>query len=101
MQRTSLGIAGVDATARFDVQAAALSSLAVVQIIVYAALQIPVGVVLDRVGPRKLILTGAALMVVGQLVLAFSPTLGVAILGRILLGAGDAMTFISVSRLIA
>ena len=101
MQRTSLGIAGVDATERFGVQAAALSSLAVVQIIVYAALQIPVGVVLDRVGPRKLIITGAALMVAGQLVLAFAPSLGVAIVGRILLGAGDAMTFISVSRLIA
>jgi sugar phosphate permease len=101
MQRTSLGIAGVDATQRFDVQAAALSSLAVVQIIVYAALQIPVGLVLDRVGPRRLILMGAALMAVGQLVLAFAPSLALAIVGRILLGAGDAMTFISVSRLIA
>lgn len=101
MQRTSLGIAGVDATARFDLQAAALSSLAVAQIVVYAALQIPVGVVLDRVGPRVLILAGAALMVVGQVVLAFSPTLAMALVGRILLGAGDAMTFISVSRLIA
>ena len=101
MQRTSLGIAGVDATERFHVQAAALSTLAVVQIIVYAALQIPVGVVLDRVGPRKLILTGAALMIAGQLVLAFAPSLAVALIGRILLGAGDAMTFISVQRLIA
>ena len=101
MQRTSLGIAGVDATDRFEVQAAAMSSLAVVQILVYASLQIPVGVVLDRLGPRKLILAGAALMFVGQAVLAFSPTLGVAIVGRILVGAGDAMTFISVSRLIA
>jgi sugar phosphate permease len=53
MQRSSLGIAGVDATERFDVQAAALSSLAVVQLIVYAALQIPVGVVLDRHGPSR------------------------------------------------
>jgi MFS family permease len=101
LQRTSLGIASVDATERFGVQAAALSSLAVVQIIVYAALQIPVGVVLDRVGPRWLILVGAALMAVGQLVLAFSGNLGFAIVGRVLVGAGDAMTFISVSRLIA
>jgi sugar phosphate permease len=101
MQRTSLGVAAVEATDRFHIQAAALSSLAVVQIIVYAALQIPVGVVLDRVGPRALILTGAALMGIGQLTLATSTTLGVAIVGRILVGAGDAMTFISVTRLIA
>ena len=101
MQRTSLGIAGVDATQRFDVQATALSSLAVVQIIVYAALQIPVGVVLDRVGPRKLILSGALLMSIGQVVLAFAPSIGVAIVGRVLVGAGDAMMFISVGRLMA
>jgi sugar phosphate permease len=101
MQRTSLGVAGIDATERFDVQAALLSTLAVVQLIVYAALQIPVGVVLDRVGPRVLIALGAALMVVGQLALALAPSIGLAIVGRILVGAGDAMTFISVSRLIA
>jgi MFS family permease len=101
MQRSSLGIAGVDATERFDVQAAALSSLAVVQLIVYAALQIPVGVVLDRHGPRVLIATGALLMIAGQTTMAIAPTLGVALVGRILVGAGDAMTFISVSRLIA
>jgi MFS family permease len=83
------------------VQAAALSSLAVVQLIVYAALQIPVGVVLDRHGPRVLIATGALLMIAGQTTMAIAPTLGVALVGRILVGAGDAMTFISVSRLIA
>lgn len=99
MQRTSLGIAGVDATERFEVQAAALSSLAVVQIIVYAGLQIPVGVVLDRVGPRRLILSGALLMALGQVVLALAPGIGLAIVGRILVGAGDAMMFISVGRL--
>jgi len=101
MQRTSLGVAGIDATERFGIQAAVLSTLAVVQLIVYAGLQIPVGVVLDRVGPRILLAIGAALMVAGQLALAFAPSIGIAILGRILVGAGDAMTFISVSRLIA
>ena len=55
MQRSSLGVAAVEATARFDIAATGLSTLAVVQLIVYASLQIPVGVVLDRLGPRKLI----------------------------------------------
>jgi sugar phosphate permease len=99
LQRSSLGVAGVAATDRFDVSASALSSLAVVQLIVYAALQIPVGIVLDRVGPRLLIAAGASLMLVGQGTLAFAPSIGVAVAGRMLLGAGDAMTFISVLRL--
>lgn len=101
LQRTSLGVAGVDATDRYHITAAVLSTLAVVQLIVYAGLQVPTGVLLDRVGPRVLILSGAALMMVGQATLALAPTIGVAIVGRILVGAGDAMTFISVLRLLA
>jgi hypothetical protein len=49
MQRTSIGVAGVAATDRFHVSAAVLSSMAVVQLIVYAAMQVPVGVLIDRV----------------------------------------------------
>lgn len=101
MQRSSLGIAAVEATERFDVAAAALSSLAVVQLAVYAGLQIPVGVMLDRVGPKLLLVIGASLMVSGQIILAVSPNLAIAIGGRVLVGAGDAMTFISSIRLLA
>ncbi len=101
LQRTSLGVAGVSATDRFEVSASVLSSLTVIQLIVYAALQIPVGVILDRVGPKRLIAIGAVLMTAGQATLAFAPSIELAIGGRILLGAGDAMTFISVIRLLA
>lgn len=100
LQRSSLGVAGVAATDRFSVSAALLSSLAVIQLIVYAGLQIPVGVLLDRIGSRRLIATGAALMLLGQLTLALAPTIGFAIAGRVLVGGGDAMTFISVLRLL-
>ncbi|MBC7518711.1 MAG: MFS transporter [Microbacteriaceae bacterium] len=101
LQRTSLGVAGIDATHRFDVSAAALSSLAVVQLIVYAVLQIPVGVLLDRFGPRALLVTGALLMAVGQTFLALASSIEWALVGRVLVGAGDALTFISVIRLLS
>lgn len=100
MQRTSLGIAGVSATERFGGSAAVLSSLAVVQLIVYAAAQVPVGVLIDRFGPRVLMLVGTLLMVAGELTLALAPTIGVAVTGRMLVGAGDATIFISMIRLI-
>jgi len=101
LQRTSLGVSGVTASERFEVSASVLSSLAVVQLVVYAGLQIPVGVLLDRFGPKRLITIGAVLMLLGQAVLAFAPSIGVAVGGRILVGAGDAMTFISVVRLLS
>jgi MFS family permease len=101
LQRTSLGIAGVAATERFGGSAAVLSSLAVVQLMVYAAMQIPVGILIDRFGPRVLMLSGTALMIGGQVTLAVAPTISIAVVGRILVGAGDAMIFISVIRLIS
>jgi MFS family permease len=99
-QRTTLGVAGVDATERFGVSATTLSTLTVVQLVVYAALQVPIGVLLDRTGPRVLIACGAALMTMGQVCLALAPDITIALLGRILVGAGDAFTFISVMRLL-
>jgi MFS family permease len=99
-QRTSFGVVSVDATERFHVSASAVSTVAVVQIIVYAALQIPVGILVDKVGPRTLIVGGALVMAAGQAVLAFSPTIGVAIFARVLVGMGDAATFVSVIRML-
>ncbi len=98
-QRTSLSVAAVQATDRFHVNAAALSTLAVAQLVVYAAMQVPAGVLLDRLGPRLMLGIGALLMVGGQVMLAFSPTISLAVVGRVLVGAGDATTFISVLRL--
>jgi sugar phosphate permease len=100
-QRASLGVAGVEAQRRFGTTAAVLALFSVLQLAVYASLQVPVGVVLDRVGPRRLIAGGATLMGVGQLVLATAHGVGLAVAGRVLVGAGDAMTFISVLRLVA
>jgi MFS family permease len=100
LQRTSLGVAGIDASRRFHASASALASFAVLQLLVYAGLQVPVGLLLDRWGSKRLIVAGAFLMSAGQLVLALSTGVGVAVLGRVLVGAGDAMTFISVLRLV-
>jgi sugar phosphate permease len=100
LHRSSLGVVGLETASRFGVSASVLASLAVAQLIVYAAFQIPVGVLLDRLGPRRIIAGGAFLMAVGQLVVATATVVPAALLGRMLIGAGDAMTFVCVIRLI-
>ncbi|MGX5770072.1 MULTISPECIES: MFS transporter [Microbacterium] len=99
--RSSLSAVGVDAAARFDADAATLSLFAVVQLAVYGGMQIPIGVLLDRYGARPIMTVGMLLMALGQLTMAVSPSVGVAILARMLLGAGDAAIFPGVLRLIA
>lgn len=98
--RTSLAAVGVDAAERFGADAATLSMFAVVQLAMYGGMQIPVGVLLDRYGARPIMVTGMVLMALGQVTMALSPSVGVAILARVLLGAGDAAVFPSVLRLI-
>lgn len=99
-QRTSFGVVGLEATERFQAGASAISFFTVLQLLVYAALQIPVGLLVDRFGSRAMIAGGAVLMGLGQLELAFADTIPGGVAGRVLVGAGDAMTFISVIRLI-
>jgi MFS family permease len=99
-QRASLGVAGPLAQHRFGATAAVLSLFIVLQLGVYAGLQVPVGALLDRFGSRRMVATGAAVMGLGQLALAGSHSVGLAVVGRVLVGAGDAMTFTSVLRLV-
>jgi MFS family permease len=100
INRSSLGVAALAATERFDVAATMLSTLAVSQLAVYAAMQIPVGILLDRFGARRLLVFGACSMAVGQLLVAFIPLFGFAVAGRMLVGLGDAFVFISMIRLV-
>lgn len=99
-QRTTIGVAGVAAAARFHADAATLSLLAVLQLVVYAGMQIPVGMLIDRAGPRKLLIAGMALMIGGQILVGVATGTTMAIAGRVLVGGGDAMVFTSVVRLV-
>src|SRR3954468_20370822 len=98
--RGSLGVAAVQAQERFSAGASAISLFLVLQLAVYAALQVPVGVALDRFGSRKMIVAGAVTMAAGQLVLALAGDVPTAVVARVLVGAGAAMTCISVLRLV-
>ena len=99
--RTSLSVAGLVAVDRFDISASQLAVFTMVQLLVYAAMQIPVGVMLDRVGPRRMLTGGLILMTGGQLAFAMVSAYGPALGARVLVGMGDAMVFASVLRLVA
>ncbi|MGP9537179.1 MFS transporter [Brachybacterium sp. AOP43-C2-M15] len=99
--RASFGVASVEASERFGVDGAALSLFGVVQLGTYAAAQIPAGLLLDRIGPRRMLVLGAVTMAVGQLLLAVATDVPAALVARVLTGVGDAATLISVVRLIA
>ncbi len=100
LDRTTLGVSGLAAADRFSTGPGLLSTFVVLQVVVYAGAQIPAGVLLDRFGSKALITAGGVLMASGQLVLAFTESLPTAIAARAVVGLGDAVTFISVLRLV-
>ena len=100
LDRTTLGVSGLDAADRFGASPSLLSTFVVVQVVVYAGAQVPAGLLLDRFGSKALIVSGAAVMASGQLLLAFTESLPAAVAARAVVGLGDAVTFISVLRLV-
>jgi len=99
--RTSLGVAGLLAADRFDIAATQLSIFTMVQLFVYAAMQIPVGALLDRFGARRLLIAGVTTMTLAQFAFAFATSFNAGILARVLVGVGDAMVFIPLLRIVA
>lgn len=100
VHRTALGVAGPEAMDRFGIAATGLALLSVTQIGAYALMQIPAGRLIDRYGPRAVMVSGLLVMSLGQTVLAFAEHTSLALAARVLIGAGDAPIFIGASRLV-
>lgn len=99
--RGTLGVAGPTALERFHVGPAALSTFTVLQLSIYAAMQIPTGILVDRFGPRRILTAAVILLGCGQILFAFAVGYPHGLLARAILGVGDAMTWVSVLRLVA
>ncbi len=85
--RMSLGVASLDAGKRFGVSTSTIALLSIVQLGLYLAMQIPAGLLADRLGPRRTLSLGLVILGAGELLFAFSPTLQMAIAGRALVAS--------------
>jgi MFS family permease len=99
--RTSLAVAGLAATDRFGISASQLATFTMLQLLVYAAMQVPVGLLVDRFGPRSVLLSGVVVMSLAQTGFALADSYPAALVARTFVGIGDAMTFICVLRLVS
>ena len=101
MQRTSLGVMGLTAADHFNAPASVVATFMVLQLAVYAVLQIPAGITVDRLGSRVVITAGSIVMAIGQVVMALAGSVSGAVLARILVGCGDAFIFGAAVRLVS
>jgi MFS family permease len=101
LHRSSLGVAGLTAEHRFGISPGQLSVFVFLQLGAYAAMQVPAGVLVDRFGPRRLLLSAAATMALAQVLFALAPNYPSALVARLVLGIGDGLTYVSVLRFAA
>jgi MFS family permease len=78
----------------FAVGGAALGNLSALYFYGYAGMQIPVGLMIDRFGPRRLLTVAATICGASCLLVAWSPTLEGVALGRFLIGASAAFSLV-------
>ena len=83
----------------FAVSGAALGALAATYFYVYALMQVPTGVLVDTLGPRKVLTAGGVIAGVGSVLFGSADTVAVAAVGRTLAGLGVSVTFVAALKL--
>ncbi len=83
----------------FQVGGALLGGLSAFYFYAYASLQIPVGLLMDRYGPRRMLGLGALLCAGGSLAFGLAEQVEWAYAGRLLIGAGAGFGFVGTLKL--
>ena len=94
VQRVSPSVMTVELMRDFTVGGAALGSLSAFYFYAYASIQLPVGMLTDHFGPRKLMSFAAGLCALASLGFALSDSVLTASIGRALIGGTVAFGFV-------
>jgi predicted MFS family arabinose efflux permease len=97
--RLSVGVLREDIIQKFQIDVASFGSLAGVYYLGYASMQIPLGIMLDRISFR--IVTSLAIITasVGTFIFVATNNWHYLLLGRFLIGAGSGVAFISIAKI--
>ena len=90
-----------DLAVSFQTTAASLGVLAATYFYIYTVMQVPTGILVDTLGPRRILLLGAIVACIGSILFGLAPSMNVALVGRTLVGLGVSVTFIAMLKIIA
>ncbi|MCB1110279.1 MAG: MFS transporter, partial [Chlamydiia bacterium] len=78
----------------FNIGAGVLGVISAAYLYAYAPMQLPVGVLMDRFGARKLLTLATLTCGIASLLFGMAPMVWVTVVARLLMGAGSAFAFI-------
>jgi MFS family permease len=82
-----------------NISAAMFGQIAALYYFAYSPMQLPVGMLMDRFGPRRLLTIACACCALGSYMFAFSEHLYLVGIGRFMVGFGSAFAFVGVLTL--
>lgn len=97
--RVAPGALAEHLTSAFAVTGAALGALAATYFYVYAAMQVPTGVLVDTLGPRRVLAAGGIIAGVGSIIFGGAESVVAAAAGRTLTGLGVSVAFVCLLKL--
>ncbi|MCC8398219.1 MAG: MFS transporter [Rickettsia endosymbiont of Labidopullus appendiculatus] len=97
--RLSTGILREEIIQKFAIDTIAFGTLAGYYYLGYAGMQIPIGIMLDRFNFRIVIFISILVTSLGTLTFAASSNFNYLIIGRLMIGAGSAVGFLSVNKI--
>jgi sugar phosphate permease len=83
----------------FDLSATGFGLLSSMYYFAYVPMQLPVGILLDRFGPKRLLTIACLICALGTFLFTATSLFWVAALGRLLMGLGSAFAFVGVLKL--
>lgn len=97
--RIAPGVMVPELMSAFRVNALSLGSISAIFYTAYLSMQMPVGTLVDKFGPHRLLTITAALCALGCFLFASADYLGLAKIGRFMMGFGAAFAFVGTLKL--
>jgi predicted MFS family arabinose efflux permease len=89
-----------DIMTRFHISSAAFGQFSGVYYIGYSLMHLPIGIMLDRYGPKKIMTASIVLIVLGMMPLLFADHWLYPIIGRVLIGMGSSTAILGVFKVV-
>lgn len=82
----------------FSASASAVAMLGAIYLYIYGAMQLPAGIMADRLGARRVLLAGAFLLSLGSVIFPLARSISILYASRALVGLGAGLIFISIVK---
>jgi len=100
-QRLAIGTIAGDLKSTFGMTSMQIANLGAMYFYAYTIMQIPTGILADKLGPRKTVVSGSILSGIASIAFSYSTSIGMAYASRLLIGVGVSVVFLSILKIIS